>query len=108
MNLLVHFSKFNGQTGKHSDPIYLPWLLQSKDDHGNESEEDGEWEYIEDGPAEIIWQGNEIIVKKKKVKVPKGVKEKPPIQEVMVLFPHNKVSGVPYGCSMGYIYFYIV
>jgi len=81
MNLLVHFSKFNGQTGKHSDPIYLPWLLQSKDDHGNESEEDGEWEYIEDGPAEIIWQGNEIIVKKKKVKVPKGVKEKPPIQE---------------------------
>ncbi|XP_039845297.1 zinc finger CCCH domain-containing protein 16-like isoform X3 [Panicum virgatum] len=54
---------------------------KSKDDHGNESEEDGEWEYIEDGPAEIIWQGNEIIVKKKKVKVPKGVKEKPPIQE---------------------------
>ena len=106
MNLLVHFSKFNGQTGKHSDLICL-WLLQSKDDHGNESEEDGEWEYIEDGPAEIIWQGNEIIVKKKKVKVPKGGKEKPPIQEVMVLFPH-KVSGVPYGCSMGYIYFYIV
>jgi hypothetical protein len=63
--------------------------LQSKDDHGNESEEDGEWEYIEDGPAEIIWQGNEIIVKKKKVKVPKGVKEKPPIQEVMVLFPQS-------------------
>ena len=86
MNLLVHFSKFNGQTGKHSDPIYLPWLLQSKDDHGNVSEEDGEWEYIEDGPAEIIWQGNEIIVKKKKVKVPKGVKEKPPIQEVMFYF----------------------
>ncbi|CAL5021445.1 unnamed protein product [Urochloa decumbens] len=54
---------------------------QSKDDHGNESEEDGEWEYIEDGPAEIIWQGNEIIVKKKKVKVPKGIKEKPSIQE---------------------------
>jgi len=80
MNLLVHFSKFNGQTGKHSDLLCL-WLLQSKDDHGNESEEDGEWEYIEDGPAEIIWQGNEIIVKKKKVKVPKGVMEKPPIQE---------------------------
>ena len=88
MNLLVHFSKFNGQTGKHSDLICL-WLLQSKDDHGNESEEDGEWEYIEDGPAEIIWQGNEIIVKKKKVKVPKGGKEKPPIQEVMFLFPHK-------------------
>lgn len=72
--------------------------MQSKDDHENESEEDGEWEYIEDGPAEIIWQGNEIIVKKKKVKVPKGVKEKPPIQEVTVLSFH-RVSGVPYGCS---------
>ncbi|CAN6238364.1 unnamed protein product [Urochloa humidicola] len=54
---------------------------KSKDDQGNDSEEDGEWEYIEDGPAEIIWQGNEIIVKKKKIKVPKGVKENPPIQE---------------------------
>ncbi|XP_062219333.1 zinc finger CCCH domain-containing protein 16-like [Phragmites australis] len=54
---------------------------KSKYGHGNESEEDGEWEYVEDGPAEIIWQGNEIIVKKKKVKIPKGVKEKPPIQE---------------------------
>lgn len=26
---------------------------------------------MEEGPAEIIWQGNEIIVKKKKVRVPK-------------------------------------
>lgn len=50
-------------------------LLQDGDE--NKSEEDGEWDYVEDGPAEIIWQGNEIIVKKKKVKVPKGVKEKP-------------------------------
>lgn len=33
--------------------------------------EDYDWEYVEDGPAEIIWQGNEIIVKKKRVKVPK-------------------------------------
>ncbi|XP_031394722.1 zinc finger CCCH domain-containing protein 5 isoform X2 [Punica granatum] len=40
--------------------------------NGNEQEEeDGDWEYIEEGPAEIIWQGNEIIVKKKRVKVPK-------------------------------------
>ncbi|XP_078434761.1 zinc finger C-x8-C-x5-C-x3-H type family protein isoform X2 [Wolffia australiana] len=28
----------------------------------------------EDGPAEIIWKGNEIIVKKKKIKVPKQLK----------------------------------
>ncbi|KAK3158201.1 hypothetical protein QOZ80_2AG0134100 [Eleusine coracana subsp. coracana] len=54
---------------------------QHKDGDGNKSEEDSEWDYVEDGPAEIIWQGNEIIVKKKKVKVPKGVKEKPPSQE---------------------------
>lgn len=33
--------------------------------------EDDEWEYVEDGPPEIIWQGNEIIFKKKKVRVPK-------------------------------------
>ncbi|XP_022721316.1 zinc finger CCCH domain-containing protein 5-like [Durio zibethinus] len=31
-----------------------------------------DWEYVEEGPAEIIWQGNEIIVRKKKVRVPKG------------------------------------
>lgn len=31
--------------------------------------EDDDWEFVEEGPPEIIWQGNEIIVKKKKVKV---------------------------------------
>ncbi|KAL4580642.1 hypothetical protein LXL04_016842 [Taraxacum kok-saghyz] len=35
------------------------------------ADEDDEWEYIEEGPPEIIWQGNEIIVKKNKVKVKK-------------------------------------
>ncbi|XP_057828064.1 zinc finger CCCH domain-containing protein 5 isoform X2 [Cryptomeria japonica] len=35
-------------------------------------EEEENWEYVEDGPAEIIWQGNEIIVQKKKIRVPKG------------------------------------
>ncbi|CAK9168428.1 unnamed protein product [Ilex paraguariensis] len=39
--------------------------------HENEGNEDDEWEYIEEGPPEIIWQGNEIIVKKKKVRVKK-------------------------------------
>ncbi|KAF7802169.1 zinc finger CCCH domain-containing protein 5-like isoform X1 [Senna tora] len=33
--------------------------------------DDDEWEYVEEGPAEIIWQGNEIILKKKKVRIPK-------------------------------------
>ncbi|KAD4179558.1 hypothetical protein E3N88_28149 [Mikania micrantha] len=32
---------------------------------------DDEWEYVEEGPPEIIWQGNEIIVKKNKVRVKK-------------------------------------
>ncbi|KAL3382251.1 hypothetical protein AABB24_002020 [Solanum stoloniferum] len=37
----------------------------------NEPGGDDEWEYVEDGPPEIIWQGNEIIVKRNKVKVKK-------------------------------------
>ncbi|KAJ8572668.1 hypothetical protein K7X08_009179 [Anisodus acutangulus] len=37
----------------------------------NEPDGDGEWEYVEDGPPVIIWQGNEIIVKRNKVKVKK-------------------------------------
>ncbi|KAJ0074752.1 hypothetical protein Patl1_35093 [Pistacia atlantica] len=37
----------------------------------NECSEDDDWEYVEEGPAEIIWQGNEIIIRKKKVRVPK-------------------------------------
>lgn len=37
----------------------------------NEGDEDDDWEYVEEGPAEIIWQGNEIIIRKKKVRVPK-------------------------------------
>nr|AEV45824.1 rough endosperm 3-umu1 gamma isoform [Zea mays] len=60
---------------------HLGLRKQPKDGQGNQSEEDSEWEYVEDGPAEIIWKGNEIIVKKKKVKVPKGSKEKLQIQE---------------------------
>ncbi|KAK4856537.1 hypothetical protein QYF36_018521 [Acer negundo] len=36
-----------------------------------ECDGDDDWEYVEEGPAEIIWQGNEIIIKKKKVRVPK-------------------------------------
>jgi hypothetical protein len=67
-------------------------LLQDGD--GNKSEEDGEWEYVEDGPAEIIWQGNEIIVKKKKVKVPKGLKEKQPTQEVAILLFISSVDSL--------------
>lgn len=42
-----------------------------KVENANEGNESDDWEYVEDGPAEIIWQGNEIIFKKKKIRVPK-------------------------------------
>ncbi|GAY55424.1 hypothetical protein CUMW_164160 [Citrus unshiu] len=35
----------------------------------NECDEDDDWEYVEEGPTEIIWQGNEIIIRMKKVRV---------------------------------------
>ncbi|EYU35031.1 hypothetical protein MIMGU_mgv1a023096mg [Erythranthe guttata] len=43
---------------------------QNQVGYENEVDEDG-WEYVEEGPPEIIWQGNEIIVKKKRVRVKK-------------------------------------
>ncbi|KAJ1696437.1 hypothetical protein LUZ63_004949 [Rhynchospora breviuscula] len=43
--------------------------------------DDGEWEYVESGPAEIIWKDNEIIVKKKTIKVPKSNAQKEPKKE---------------------------
>ncbi|GMI78598.1 hypothetical protein HRI_001529100 [Hibiscus trionum] len=46
-----------------------------EDDNGEQRQQkemDDDWEYVEEGPAEIIWQGNEIIIRKKKVRVPKG------------------------------------
>ncbi|KAK4747571.1 hypothetical protein SAY87_014157 [Trapa incisa] len=45
--------------------------LQEIKNGSQQSDEDGDWENVEEGPAEIIWQGNEITVKKKRVKVPK-------------------------------------
>ncbi|KAI3780509.1 hypothetical protein L2E82_10490 [Cichorium intybus] len=44
-------------------------IIRSKQE-GTKEEDDG-WEYIEEGPPKIICQGNEIIVKKNKVKDPK-------------------------------------
>ncbi|XP_018733190.2 zinc finger CCCH domain-containing protein 5 [Eucalyptus grandis] len=44
---------------------------QDEDEEHNRDDGD-DWEYVEEeGPAEIIWQGNEIIVKKKTIRVPK-------------------------------------
>ncbi|OAY63787.1 Zinc finger CCCH domain-containing protein 5, partial [Ananas comosus] len=53
----------------------------NKEEHADKLEEDEEWEYVEEGPAEIIWQGNEIIVKKKRVRVAKGSARRQPIEE---------------------------
>lgn len=46
-----------------------------------ELDEDENWEYADEGPAEIIWQGNEIIVKKKRIKVAKKTVDQPPDTE---------------------------
>ncbi|XP_068309123.1 zinc finger CCCH domain-containing protein 5-like [Pyrus communis] len=45
-------------------------LRNEQVENANDGNEVDEWDY-EEGPAEIIWQGNEIILKKKRVKIPK-------------------------------------
>ncbi|XP_072951116.1 uncharacterized protein [Typha angustifolia] len=50
-------------------------------EQAGELEDGEEWDYVEEGPAEIIWQGNEIIVKKKMVKIPKRGVDRKPIKE---------------------------
>jgi len=53
---------------------------------GGEDDLEEGWEYVEDGPAEIIWQGNEIIVKKPRKKVRKGTHSGTPLAiEVIIL-----------------------
>ncbi|KAL0908210.1 hypothetical protein M5K25_022688 [Dendrobium thyrsiflorum] len=59
-------------------------LLQEeemKNEHDCGLEGDDEHEYVDEGPAEIIWQGNEIIVKKRRVKVAKRIAEQIPDKE---------------------------
>ncbi|XP_040364729.1 transmembrane emp24 domain-containing protein p24beta3-like isoform X1 [Rosa chinensis] len=48
----------------------LEFTIKNANDDG-----DDDWEYVEEGPAEIIWKENEVIVKKKRVKVPKRNKD---------------------------------
>ncbi|EHA8589754.1 putative carboxylesterase 18 [Cocos nucifera] len=52
-----------------------------QNERAEELEEGDEWEYVEEGPAEIIWQGNEIIVNKKGVRVAKKRADRQPIKE---------------------------
>ncbi|KAK4438401.1 Zinc finger CCCH domain-containing protein 5 [Sesamum alatum] len=53
----------------------------------NEADEDG-WEYVEEGPPEIIWKGNEIIVKKKKIRV----KKRDAVQQIEEEDPNRPTS----------------
>ncbi|XP_073065889.1 uncharacterized protein [Primulina eburnea] len=56
---------------------------------GYENEVDeGEYEYVEEGTPEIIWQGNEIIVKKKKIRV----KKKDPEHQIVKEDPNRPTS----------------
>ncbi|TXG53644.1 hypothetical protein EZV62_018900 [Acer yangbiense] len=45
------------------------WFFFSSVEKETGCDKDDDWEYVEEGPAEILWQGNEIIIKKKKVRV---------------------------------------
>ncbi|KAG9135502.1 hypothetical protein Leryth_007250 [Lithospermum erythrorhizon] len=45
--------------------------LKQNEQVEHENDEEDDWEYVEEGPPEIIWKGNEIIVKKNKVRVKK-------------------------------------
>ena len=48
-------------------------------------EEDDKGDYV-DGPAEIIWEGDKIFVKKKRVKVAEGSADKKQDAEVYILY----------------------
>ncbi|KAL3695560.1 hypothetical protein R1sor_009636 [Riccia sorocarpa] len=55
--------------------------LKKEEEKKIQKEDDEDWRYVDDdGPAEIIWQGNEIIVKKKRVRVPAEKAESRPAQ----------------------------
>ena len=74
---------------------FLSWVSccpQRKEEERSRKGEDGAedleegWEYVEDGPAEIIWKGNEIIVKKSRKKVRKGTESGVLAIEVISVF----------------------
>ncbi|KAG2243180.1 hypothetical protein Bca52824_094976 [Brassica carinata] len=56
-------------------------LEASRDDECGE-DEDGEYEYVEEGPPEIIFKGNEIILRKNKVRVPKKTVAQVDVNEI--------------------------
>lgn len=63
--------------------MYIPFFWQASKD---EDEDDDEYEYIEEGPPEIIFKGNEIILRKNKVRVPKKTVAQVDVNEVFDYF----------------------
>lgn len=64
-------------------------LLSKQNQVGHEDEVDDDgWEYVEVGPPEVIWQGNEIILKKKKIRVKKEDTD----QQIMKEDPNRPTS----------------
>ena len=95
----------------------LTFLCQLKQEQQRKELEEADvleegWEYVEDGPAEITWLGNEIIVKKARRKVRKGIETGTPDLEVilnnicqflLVLFvKHMHNLAVSVGCPWYY------
>ena len=58
-----------------------------KEDEERRKEEEEEWMYVDDNaPAEIIWEGNEIIVRKKKVRIRRSEYQKTISDKVILFF----------------------
>jgi len=70
-------------------------------------DEDDDWEYVEEGPAEIIWKGNEIIVKKKTVRVRKKSLDPQNIKQVLNLLANVWLYLSLHCCEIVLIYFKI-
>ncbi|KAG5229373.1 zinc finger CCCH domain-containing protein [Salix suchowensis] len=78
-----------------------------RDGKENGCDEDDDWEYIEEGPAEIIWQENEIIVRKKKVRVPKKNADRQGTKEDKAHCPfHLKTGACRFGQRCSRVHFY--
>lgn len=63
--------------------------------------DDDGWEYVEVGPPEVIWQGNEIILKKQKIRVKKEDTDQQIMKEVSLAYPFDCPDGLHYSHSIG-------
>ncbi|KAL6180669.1 hypothetical protein ACLB2K_047329 [Fragaria x ananassa] len=76
-------------------------------ENANEDGDDDDWECVEEGPAEIIYKGNEITIKNKRVKVPKRNRVQQSIKEDKDHCPFHLKTGVcRFGQHCGRVHFY--